>query len=59
MALTKASMAGEPADEDRGGSPNPGTKKDKRLTKNKRDAGWAAELAAKSGGLPIKAGPAK
>jgi hypothetical protein len=36
---------------DRGGKPNPGTKKDKRLTANKRDEppAWAADVVAKSG----------
>jgi hypothetical protein len=37
--------------DDRGGKPNPGTKKDKRLTTNKRDErpDWAAQVVAKSG----------
>lgn len=55
MALTKASMNGE----DRGGKPNPGTGKDKRLAKNKRDGNWAQDLANKSGGLPSQSGPVK
>jgi len=53
MVMTKASMSGE----DRGGKPNPGTKKDKRISGNKRADNWAQDLANKSGGLPSKTGP--